>query len=329
MTNTHDGLVVRRELRREQLEPVTEVINKRARKSVTLVCPCCGHRGAAGLTTCVTCGAKRVGIPLAPPDIRLPRLGPSLTAIAIPLLVIASFIIVWLLSNDMKVLRVLLVSILGDSTQATREWLRIDPRLLNYRIFAYDGYRLAFYLSAGLIPLSILGVWLARRALRLLRADALRFGGLRIARVSWALSVVLLILFSTATVTSIPRAFERGRERRLAATRAQMYRLHEEALQRYFREYGTYPQDLADLSRVSRIPVPQTDYWERSFSYTPVSVIASKGNAFGFSNYKLVSAGPDGQFGTEVDLTMIDGLIISMPSDPDLRTGWSAPAKPR
>jgi hypothetical protein len=48
-----------------------------------------------------------------------------------------------------------------------------------------------------------------------------------------------------------------------------------------------------------------------------------------FSNYKLVSAGSDGKFGTEDDITMIDGVIVSTPYDSDPQTGLSEPARPR
>ncbi|MEP7273629.1 MAG: type II secretion system protein GspG, partial [Acidobacteriota bacterium] len=258
----------------------------------------------------------------------MPRLGQSFVSITIPVIIIGTFLVVWLLGNDMKVLRALIVWAIGDATEVTRDWLRIDPRLVNYRIFAYDGYRLAFYLSAGLIPLSLFGLWHARRSLRLAKFDKNSFGGYRIARTSWALSLILFLAFSAAAVTSIPGALERSREKRVAATAAQMYQL-QETLQKYYREYGTYPQELTDLNRFNRGPLPQSDYWERGFSYAPVSVIASKGHAIGWSNYRLVSAGPDGQFGNEDDLTMIDGVIISTPSDTDLRTGFPAPAQPR
>lgn len=290
------------------------------------ICPCCGQHAHTGTAVCANCGARRVGPPLAPPDVRLPKLGPAFVSLLIPAIVIASFLVLWLLGNDMKVLRALIVSLIGDGTLVTREWLRIDPRLLSYRIFAYDGYRLAFYMSAVLIPLSLFGVWLARRAKRLARSDEFGYGGLRLARFSGAFSLVLFLLFSAIAVTSIPAALERGREKRLAATSAQMYEL-QSTLQKYYREYGTYPQELSDLNKYSRGPLPQADYWERTFAYAPISVVASKGHAIGWSNYRLVSAGPDGEFGNEDDLTMIDGVIISAPADPNLRTGWPAGGK--
>lgn len=294
-----------------------------------MICPCCGAHRRIDARTCEACGARQVGEPLSPPEIRLPSLGPALSSLAAPLLVIAVFASLWFFGNDMKVLRVLLVEALGDSTTFTRDWLRIDPNLPTYRIFSYDAYRLAFYLSAVLIPLSIVGLWLGRRARRLSTGDAAQFGGRRIAGFSSALSLLLLATFSVSALSSIPDAIERGRARRLAATRATMYQLHEQELRKYHREYGTYPQDLSDLNRVSREPVAGTDYWERPFNYAPVSVIAARGGARGFSNYKLVSAGPDGEFGTKDDLTMIDGVIVSTPVEPDLPTGWAAPTRPR
>ena len=294
-----------------------------------MVCPCCGSNRDIDATLCPSCGARSVGMALAPPDVTLPRLGPAFAALAIPLLVIASFVVVFLLGSDMKVLRVLLVTVLGESVKLTRDWLSIDPRLLSYRIFTFDAYRLAFYLSAVLVPLSFAGIWLARRAMLLIRDNGAGYGGRRIARFSWALSMLLFVSFSAAALTSIPAALDRGREKRMAATRAQMYQLHEQLLHRYYLEYGTYPQELSDLNRVTRGPIQQTDYWERGLSYAPGSVIASKGGVIAFSNYKLVSAGSDGKFGTEDDITMIDGVIVSTPYDSDPQTGLSEPARPR
>lgn len=287
-------------------------------------CPCCGHRREIDAHICTYCGARRIDEPLAPPDIKLPRLGPAFVAGAIPILVLTIFTIIWLFGNDMKVVRVLLVTMLGESTQLTSDWLRIDPDLLSYRIFSYDAYRLAFYLSAGLIPLSMLGMWCAYRAWQLIRDDSTKFGGLRLAQASCGLSLLLLVSFSATAVSSIPHAIERGREKRLAATRATMYQLHDQALQKYYREYGTYPQEFSDLNRISREPLSQIDDWERELSYAPVSIIASKGRVVGFSNYKLISAGPDGEIDTEDDITMIDGVIVSNPPDSDLPMGSSA-----
>jgi hypothetical protein len=110
----------------------------------------------------------------------------------------------------------------------------------------------------------------------------------------------------------------RGRNKHAAATRALMYELHAQGLQRYYKEYRVYPNELTDLSRVNASGTPQSDYWERGFEYEPVAgPTASKGAGLYVTDYKLVSAGPDGEFGTKDDITMIDGAIIESQDEPD------------
>ncbi len=280
-----------------------------------MICPCCGQHRAINSPECNSCGARQVGQPLAPPDVMLPRLGASFAALGCALAVILAFLAVWIIGNDMKVGRVFLVWALGDSAQFTHGLLQVDPNLPYYRVFSFDAYRLAFTLSVVAIPLSALGMWLARRATRLIKSDPAGFGGMRVARLSLALSTCLFLAFSAAAISSIPRAIETGRAKRLAATRALMYELHAQALQKYYREYGNYPRELADLSRVNADASPQSDYWERNFAYQPIGVIASRGAAISLSNYKLVSAGPDGKFGTPDDITMTDGVIVDSADD--------------
>ena len=282
-----------------------------------MICPCCGHSRKIKSPECDSCGARQVGPPLAPPDFLMPKLGPSFGALACGLIVIIAFLLTWIFIGDAKVGRALLVWILGDGYKLTQSLLQVDSKLPYYRIFAYDAYRLAFVFSLGAIPLSLLGIWMARRAMRFVKSDSAGFGGIRIARASYALSICLLVIFSAVTVTSIPRAIERSRAKRAAATRVLMYQLHAQALQKYYKEYGTYPGELADLSRVNAEGAPQSDYWEHNFEYRPVGVIASKGAAISLSNYKLFSAGPDGKFGTEDDIIMVDGVIVDSHDEHD------------
>jgi hypothetical protein len=300
---------------------------KKDRKS-TLVCPCCGQRRPLDTRVCAACGARHVDEPLAPPAVKLPRLGPAFTALGLALTLIAAFFILWLLSNDMKVARTLLVWMLGDGTPLTRAWLQADPDLPYYRIFSYDAYRLAFYLSFGMIPLAFIGLWLGRRAVKLARRDPARVGGLRLARSSYALSLLLFLSFGAAAVSSIPRAIEQGRARRLAATRAAFYQLHS-ALNKYYREHGTNPPELADLLRESKERLPQVDYWERAIVYSPGSLIAAKDGPPAFSNYELRSAGPDGILDTADDIIMRDGVIVTAPTEADLPASLLAPEKAR
>ncbi len=295
----------------------------------SMICPCCGDLRGITAVECGSCGARQIGEPLAPPDVLLPKLGLPFAAIVCVSLVVIAFLAVWIFGNDMKVGRSLLVWAIGDSTKFTQSLLQADPKLLRYRIFTYDAYRLAFLMSAGLIPLSIIAFWFGKKAMRRAINDPAQYGGLPLARVSVALSAFLIVVFSAVTVTSIPGAIERGRAKRAAATRAMMYALHYEALQKYHHEYGSYPQELTDLSRVNAEQVPHSDYWENNLSYSPVSVIASRGSAVSFSNYKLVSAGSDGKFGTADDITMVDGIIVEGKAGSDIPSTLPVPEKPR
>lgn len=294
-----------------------------------MVCPCCGQPRSIGVSECVACGARQVGTPLLPPDVLLPKLGPAIAALTCAVLVMLAFLVFWVFGNDMRVGRVMLIWAIGDATKFTHDLLQADPKLPSYRIFSYDAYRLAFTLSVVLIPLSLLGLGLGRRALRLARNYPARFGGLRLARLALALSGALFVTLSAATLSLVPNALARGKAKHLAATRAKMYELHYQALQKYHAEYGSYPQDLLDLSRVKVEGAPQTDYWDNNFNYQPVGVIASRGSAISFSNYKLTSAGSDGKLGTTDDITMVDGIIIEDQSDAELPPAISVPEKPR
>ena len=282
-----------------------------------MICPCCGESREISSSECASCGAKQVGPHLARPDVLMPKLGQSFAALACGVMVIITFLLIWALQDDVRVGRVLLVWMLGDGYELTKKLLEGDAHLPYYRIFTYNAYRLAFDFSIAAIPLSVAGIWLARRALRLIKSDSASFGGVRVARVSYCLSIGLLVVFSAVSVSSIPREIAKRRAKRLAATRALMYELHARGLQRYYKEYGAYPGELTDLSRVSASGSPQSDYWEQNFEYKPVGVIASKGSAISLSDYKLVSAGPDGRFGTEDDIIMIDGVIVESQDDPD------------
>lgn len=291
-----------------------------------MLCPCCGNVRALAATECLACGARQVGVPLAQPEILLPKLGLAMSAFGLVCLVVIAFLAWWLFGSNMKVGRVLLVWAFGDGFKLTKDLLAADPKLPFYRIFAWDAWRMAFYLSAGVVPLSILAFSLARRAARLAKQHPAAFGGLKLARISLALAALLFVMFSAAGLSGIPAALQRFRDRHTAATRAMMYE-QAQAFQQYYREYGTFPAEATDLARVKLTAVPSSDYWETQFKYSPFSTVASRNNALGFSNYTLASAGPDGEFGTSDDLVMVDGVIVDKPSDADLPASLLAPEK--
>ncbi len=290
-----------------------------------MICPCCGSSHQTKHEACPSCQARSVGEPMLQPATKLPGLGPALTALIVAVVVVLAFVATWLLGNDMKVARVLLVLALGDGTTFTKSLLQLDPSLLQYRIFSFDAYRLACFMSLGLIPLSIFGMWLARRAMKLRKLNPLQFGGRRMAATALLLSMMWFVLFSAAGISSIPRALQRGRAKHLAAMRAQFYRMHNEALNRYYAEFKTYPQELSDLRDFVPEVIPVTDYWGSAISYSPTALIASKNGALGYSNYQLVSAGPDTLLGTADDIRMIDGVIVDAADESDWFSSFFKP----
>lgn len=293
-----------------------------------MICPCCGISNKPENDECTNCHARSIGEPLVQPENKLPGLGPSLTAFIFAILTFLVFVGTWLLSHDMKVARALLVMALGEGTKFTKSLLQLDPSLLQYRIFTFDGYQLACIMALGIVPLSIIGMWLARRALRLRQLNPLLFGGKKLAATAFALSMLWFVLFSAAGISSIPRALQRGRAKHQAEVRSQFYRMHNEALKRYYAEFGTYPQELSDLRDFVPEVIPVTDYWGTAISYSPTALIASKNSAPGFSTYQLVSAGPDAIMGTADDIQMIDGVIVNATDDGDWFSEFFKPKTP-
>lgn len=285
------------------------MMNKGSRK-YKMICPCCGEPHPASPIACDNCGARQVGEPLPKPERMLPALGLPMAAFFCFALIVLSYLVYWILGNDMKVGRSLLVQIFGESFEFTRNLVNIDSKLPVYRVFAFDARQAAYILSYGLIPISFIGLRAAFKALKLNKIDPSKFGGARLAKSSLVLCSITAVIFSSVLLSEIPKMLARGKAKREAATMAKMYELHQQGLQKYYAEHGGYPEALADLSRLETTSNPsQSDVWTQTFEYQPVSVVASKAIAAPFSNYKLVSAGSDGKFGTDDDITMIDGIV--------------------
>jgi hypothetical protein len=292
----------------------------------TMLCPCCGNPHELTAPECLACGARPVGEPLAKPDTLLPKLGPAMLAAGLVCLIVIGFLAVWLFANNMKVGRVLLVTLLGDGYKLTKDLLQADNHLPHYRIFAWDMSRLAFFTSAAILPLTLLSVRSAWRAMRLAKTKPLEFGGLRTARLSLVLSVLLFVTFSAAGLSGIPAALQRGRDRHKAASTVMMLE-HTQVLKQYYYEFGTYPTETADLARLGLGNVPRMDYWEQELKYSPFGTVASARGISAFSSFTLTSAGPDGEFGTSDDILMIDGVVVDKPSEADLPSSLLTPEK--
>jgi hypothetical protein len=191
------------------------------------MCPCCGEGFEGELEEgCASCGARRVGPPLALPERVLPSYGHALAVCAAGL--------------------GLLLAALGATVGALLQFERFSlaPKAL-LRAAETAAWRLKWTaLPAGLV-LIVLCEWLCAR----MRRAPARFVGHAHARAGLAtVATVTLALFVLIGVT-VP---ERLRMRELARRAAENAVLYETdlALARYRKRFGTYPAALTDLRRL-------------------------------------------------------------------------------
>jgi hypothetical protein len=245
-----------------------------------MLCPCCGN-DIADTRQC-SCGARFVGEPLGGLSVRVQRLGPVMIAI------------------------VLFVAVVGSSLIITK-WL------------AFAGG---------------LAIWQAWRAVRLARRDPIGYGGYRAAAATLIISLAAGAVAVGYGIAYIPRFLDNRRERQISATTANMYHILG-ILQEYRQKHGGLPPDLQALNKLSDQSLP-SDYWDKRFKYqswalaaeTPLTGGAGRINidrrgarsqaeeqtplsGINFNNFELRSAGPDEKLGTDDDIIMRDGLVIS------------------
>ena len=285
------------------------------------MCPCCGEdfegerEGA-----CASCGARRVGPPLALPERLLPSYGHALAVCAAGL--------------------VLLFAALSATAGALLQFeeFSLDPKTL-LRAAETAAWRLKWTaLPAGFV-LTGLCAWLRTR----MRREPARFVGHRHARAGLALTAVVALVLAALIGVTVP---ERLRMRELARRAAENAVLYETdlALARYRKRFGTYPAALTDLRRledpdgsIARLLAniapgeykPETDLASLAAGRTAKSrrgrrrVSALPARASGaddipdaglsLTSYELALPGRDKILGTEDDLHIRDGRILDAP----------------
>lgn len=164
-----------------------------------------------------------------------------------------------------------------------------------------------------MLVFALLALIASIRALRAGRANPVRFGGARTARIGLALGCSALVGVGSWWAAGIPRAIERGREQQAAATRAEMYALSSRMIS-YRARFGAFPSRLSDLERLDDAASANSprDGWNRRIAYAAfTSGIASRGRAPQLNaNFELRSPGPDGVPNTSDDIVMRDGQIV-------------------
>lgn len=289
------------------------------------VCPCCGAEFAGDLRRgCTACGARSVGLPLAPPAIRLPRLGRAVAAC-----VAGTAVALWLLTST-------LVELFSGARDNFGFW----------RVVA-AAETAAWKSKWTLLPTAVISAVVGVRYVLNARAAAgeVPFGGRRFARAGVTASAVVALSMLTLIGVTMP---ERRRQRE--AAHAAHVRSLEYAVQAAFMRYQTghasLPGDLKDLRNL-----PDDDgmiaFVLANFdatAYTPSSVQATARPAkpparksvrvrtasynrnsntadtaaiggLTFTNYDLVWAGADKILGTLDDRILRDGRFIPTPAN--------------
>src|SRR5829696_5937358 len=277
------------------------------------MCPCCGEGfGGEPEEACASCGARRVGPPLAKPERVLPSYGHALAVCAAGL--------------------VLLAATLGATVGSLLQFEEpaLDAKTL-LRAAETAAWRLKWTALPGGVVLIVLCGWLYAR----MRREPSRFVGHAHARAGLAtVATVTLALFVLIGVT-VP---ERLRMRELGKRAAENAVLYEtdQALARYRKRFGTYPAALTDLRRledpdgsIARLLAviapgeykPETDLASlnagrtaksrrgRRVSTLPASAADTTDAGIALTNYGLTLPGRDRVLGTDDDLHIRDGRI--------------------
>ena len=291
------------------------------------ICPCCGSplTNDLRITACGACGALAVGPPLARPEHELPSYGRALAVSASGAGLFAVFA-----AGTLSAL-----------------WAHETFSLAFWNVVA-AGETAAWRLKWAALPLSFLAAWAAWRVSASVQRAPARFVGLRAARVGFALSATVALVLTTLIGVTVP---ERLRQRERASDSAQQAIGYEASrvLLEYQARYGSFPATAKDLT--DKLPdadgaVARVAALLSAAAYAPESAIASlppagaksraarrgavvqmrnaslrtnidgaPGEAFTFTNYKLVLPGADKQLGTEDDLMLRDGVLVSATDD--------------
>lgn len=282
-------------------------------------CPCCGEKFEGELSDgCVACGARPVGPPLARPERELPGYGHALAVSAAGVLLLLAFLVA------------LAAALLQRETFA----LGADNLL---RAAETAAWRLKW----TALPLALLLSFVCARLYARMRREPARFVGHAHARAGLALVFAVAVALATFVGVTVP---ERLRVRELARRAAENALLYETdiALDRYKREFGTYPATISDLRRlkdpdgsVARLLAviaggeykPETDIASlaagraKARSKRRATMIRARasnsddlpGDSIVLTNYEVTLPGRDLQLGTDDDLYIRDGLILDAP----------------
>lgn len=272
------------------------------------MCPCCGEGLAGGPEeACASCGARRVGPPLAEPERLLPSYGHAFMVCAAGL--------------------VLLLTALGAMVGSLLEFeeFTLDTKTL-LRAAETAAWRLKWTaLPAGLLLL-VLCKWLYAR----MRRVPARFAGHVHARAGLALVATVTLVLGVLVGVTIPERLRMRELGRRAAENAVLYET-DLALARYRKRFGMYPAALTDprrledpdgsIARLLAVIAPgeykaETDVASLSTGRPTktrgrrrAAAADTSDAGIALTNYSLTLPGRDRMLGTADDLYIRDGRI--------------------
>lgn len=280
------------------------------------ICPCCGEGFEGGTEeACASCGARRVGPPLAAPERLLPAYGHALAVCAAGLALLAAAV--------------------GSTVGAL---LQFEEFTLDAKTLLRAAETAAWRLKWTALPAGFVLTGLCARAYARMRREPARFVGHAHARLGLLTTAAVTLSLAALVGVTVPERLHMRELGRRAAENAVLYET-DLALARYRKRFGTYPAALTDLRRledpdgsVARLLSviapgeykPETDLASlntgrsaksrrgRRVSALPARVAGAADTTdagIAFTNYGLTLPGRDRLLGTADDLHIRDGRI--------------------
>jgi len=303
-----------------------------------IICPSCGSNFEGDLCVgCPSCGARAVGPPLAKAEHELRSYGRALGAAASGALMFAAFV--------------------GSVIVALVQYkLRFWTILFRLPAIVSAGEVAAWRLKWLVVPAAIVALWSGRRLIRSIKNSSARFGGLRLARAGFVVSVAVTVLIAILIGITIPERLRQRQDAIEAALHARGYALHL-ALLKYRELHGTLPTT-DDLTRELRtLPDPDGSIADalryvdaNGYQATSVLASASKGKGLAlrggalrnapvtstnadppgvsFTIYELRLPSEHKLLGTDDDFIMRDGLIMKASDPPPPSSAPTHPTRP-
>jgi hypothetical protein len=209
----------------------------RLRDKDLVICPCCGDNSGGDLANgCVSCGAVAVGDPLPLPEHQLPSYIPALLLVAFGALTVLVFSAQFVFA---------LVKRAPDSFDRW-SW----AILKNWGLaFLTAGETAAWRLKWIAIPLALLLLISGRKTYKSIVLQPARFCGAVYARRGLRAATAVCVLIAVLIGVSVPGRLRSRQDAIIASDYALGYRL-DRALIDYQAQFGTYPSNISDLSRL-------------------------------------------------------------------------------